>query len=311
VSKRPLQYLHNGIPQDQTDAYALVRDDTGACLGSVGSRYQPIQNKEGFAFLDSVRGQFDARYITAGAVHNGKRVWMQVLLPNSSFSVAAGDEVEATALFLNPHDGSGCAECYPTTKRVVCNNTLRVSLNNDRHKGISLRHTGNIKARISDAQNALAASVKGFADFRATAETLARVQVPHPSEYVDGVLAELLDVGKDDNAQSVAARRFKHDLTPDEFEQWTRQFDRELTARNAAFTDIMERYEGERCNANGIGGTAWAVLNAVTEHADYSSMRRKVGSDDSQTSRRFESILNGDRDEMKQIALSHAKALAV
>ena len=59
-------HLHNGrrIP----DCYATVRTDTGAPLAVVGSRYVPIQNENGFAFLDALVGQSAAMFHTAGSL---------------------------------------------------------------------------------------------------------------------------------------------------------------------------------------------------------------------------------------------------
>jgi hypothetical protein len=48
----------------------------------------------------------------------------------------------------------------------------------------------------------------------------------------------------------------------------------------------------------------------VTEHADHWVGGRKVGTQADRDGRRMESILTGERDEMKQAALTQALALA-
>src|SRR5262245_58588024 len=81
VTKRPMAYLGpNGQWVESDDTFSLTRDDTGAKLGTVGSKYQPIQNAEAFEFMDSLLGTFGARYETAGAIYGGKKVWMLVCL---------------------------------------------------------------------------------------------------------------------------------------------------------------------------------------------------------------------------------------
>ncbi len=108
VVKVPLSYRDStGTIREQTESYALIREDTGAMLGGVGSRYAPIQNAQGFAFLDSVLGEFGARYESAGSIHGGRKVFMTVRLPGQDFSVNGTDEVQAYAVLFNPHDGSG------------------------------------------------------------------------------------------------------------------------------------------------------------------------------------------------------------
>ncbi len=311
VSKRPLHFRHANEFIEQSDTFGIVRDDTGKCLGVVGSRYAPIQNTEGFAFLDDVLSSFGAKYESAGAIHGGKQVWMLANLPQSCFSVARGDAVKTYAIFTNPHDGSGRAFCYPTTERVVCSNTFRVSTS-DRSKGIGIRHTGSVKSKIDDAKRALCASVKGFADFQQKADALARARVPHANSYFNAVLDNTLPVSADDvrkGAAGIARERCKADVSPEDFSYAVRTAEKEIKSRGEILHDIIERYHGERCRANGIEGTVWSALNAVTEHADYAKSKRKVGTRNEQDSRRFDSVLSGDADEMKQVAFTQALQL--
>lgn len=76
--------------------------------------------------------------------------------------------------------------------------------------------------------------------------------------------------------------------------------------RGEILADLVARYESERCQVNGIAGTLWAAMNAVTEHADYSNGKRHVGTAEAQASRKFESVLSGDADELKQVAYTEA-----
>jgi hypothetical protein len=128
VEKVPTSYQWNGESRKMGDVFALVRSDTGAHLGTVGNRYQVIQNAEAFRFMDAVLAEHGAKYETAGAIYGGAKVWLQVSLPQAAFTLAGNDRVEATALFTNPQDGSGVARCIPTSDRVVCANTLRVAV---------------------------------------------------------------------------------------------------------------------------------------------------------------------------------------
>lgn len=331
VSKRLLSYVFNERDpfnfsattledyKEQDDVFALVRDDTGAYLGAVGSRYQIIQNKDAFKFMDIVLQEYGARYSTAGSLFGGKKVWMLADMPKQSFKVAQGDETVCYAIFTNPHDGSGKAYCYPTTERVVCANTLRMSLGKDASKGIGIRHTGDIKAKIVDARQALGLSVKVFDEFKQTATLLAGRSVNAlggPKQYTDDVLDEVLDISAAEvalGAEEVARQRCAdRDVTPDDFAYCVKQCEKEITSRGEILDDIIKRFESERCNVHGIGGTAWAVLQSVTEHADYANGKRHVGTPNAQASRKFESVLAGDADQLKQVALQVAvKALAV
>ena len=53
-----------------------------------GNRYKPIQNEEGFAFLDGVLEEYGARYETAGSLYGGSQVWMLAHLPRHLFAAS-------------------------------------------------------------------------------------------------------------------------------------------------------------------------------------------------------------------------------
>jgi phage/plasmid-like protein (TIGR03299 family) len=308
ASKRELAYQKaDGTWVGSKDTFAVVRDDTEAKLGTVGTRYKIIQNKEGFAFLDQVLGEYGGKFHTAGAVFGGEKVWMQCELPAHAFEVVSGDRVEAFATFTNTHDGSGKAWCFPITDRIVCRNTLNVA-SRERRKGLGIRHTGDVKASVAQARVALGLAVQGFGEFKEAAETMVRVDL-EPQGYFANLLDAVMDITQAEVQQG--------HLGP--VEVWLRkqeaeralekaEFDRLKKQRENVLEDILQRYESERCGVGGIRGTAWAAFNAVTEHADHAAPRRQVGSEEARASRRFESTLDGDADELKQTALEMVMA---
>ncbi len=306
VSKRPLTYAHDGRQMEQSEVWGIVRDDTGAMLGSVGSRYQPIQNQAGFDFLDSVLAEHGARYETAGSIYGGTKVWMLVHLPQQRFAVNGSDSIEPYCLFTNPHDGSGQAFCFPTTERVVCANTFRVAATGRNAKGIGLRHTGNVKQRIGDAKVALGLAVKGFSEFKATAEAMAATKLPDIRHYASDVLDAVLEVtaaqamtGADALAAAIATTEAERELA-------RKSFAAKIERRGEILDDILSRYESEKCGVNGMRGTVWAGFNAVTESADYNRIGRQTQDETLRLTRRMESNLNGDSDELKQAAYTTA-----
>lgn len=309
VLKTPMTYTDaTGTVRSQNMTYALIRDDTGAILGTVGSRYQPIQNAQGFSFLDEVLSDFGARYETAGAIHGGKRVWMQVALPKSCFAVAPGDDVQTYAIMTLPHDGSGCAYCYPTTERVVCGNTFRIA-EKGRSSGVGIRHTGSIRGKIQAAQSALGIAVQGFERFAGAAEAMTAAQLPSIRHYADDVLDAVLDVTAAQAKAGADVLAAALDMTAAQRELERKSIAQKIERRGEILADILDRYEGERNGINGMRGTVWSGFNAITEHADYNRLGRKVGSSDAQLNRRFESVLDGPADAMKQAAYAKAMQL--
>lgn len=149
---------------DVPNHYATVRDSDDSVLGVVGNRYTPIQNIECFNFLDNVLDDYDATYETAGALDNGKVVWM---LLNLNKDIVVGDDVTVPYLLLsNSHDGSSALKAVTTPIRVVCQNTLQLALGNYK-TSFSFRHTQNLQKRMAQARSALELSyqyVDGFTE---------------------------------------------------------------------------------------------------------------------------------------------------
>jgi phage/plasmid-like protein (TIGR03299 family) len=57
-----------------------VRETDNKILGVVTDRYKIVQNKEAFAFTDSLLGE-GVIYETAGSLQAGKKVWLLARLP--------------------------------------------------------------------------------------------------------------------------------------------------------------------------------------------------------------------------------------
>ncbi len=305
VVKQQLYYEDaTGTKRTAKDIYGIVRQDTGEILGSVGSRYKAIQNSEGFDFLDGVLNQFGAKYETAGSLYGGKKVWMLAHLPAQGFTINGGDRQEPYVIFENCHDGSGAAAVYPTAVRVVCANTFRMA-HKDATKGMSIRHTGDVKAKVSSAQKALNIAVADFEQYKEQAEVLYRKPLAIKA-YAHDVLDCVLEVTQaqcDMGANVLAAAMAK---TEAQHELLAKSFEKKIERRGEILADIMDRYESERCGVGSIRGTAWAAWNAVTEFADHSKIGRQAQDAVTRQSRRFESVIAGEMDTVKQVAFELA-----
>jgi hypothetical protein len=163
---------------------------------------------------------------------------------------------------------------------------------------LKLRHTGDIKQRIADARAALGVAINGFADMKEEAAVLVRKNL-QVVPYVHKILDKVLDITKeqaDMGAAVLAAAAGKPEAV--------KVYERQIKERRTVLDDILTRYETSRCSPR---GTAWAAYNAVSEHADHAPIRQR-GAEMDRLSRRWESILVGDADEMKQLAWATALA---
>jgi phage/plasmid-like protein (TIGR03299 family) len=301
ILKLPARYTVAGKEYVSKDTFVLVREDTGMELGSTGNKYQPIQNSTGFKFLDSVLEEVGARYETAGAIYGGKKVWMQARLPNLTFEVQKGDVNEVFATFILDHTGGGCDVAFSTVQRVVCANTMRMA-NGDKSKGVRIRHTGDVMAKVADAQQAFGLTVKRAEKYKEAAQEMVKTPLaiePYASDVLDAVM-EVTAAQSMLGADVLAAAIAKMDANRQLLEK---QFQRQIDARENVLQDILERYESDRCEPK---GTAWSALQAVAESADWhvEGKRKKEYKAD----RQLESIVAGEADEMKQIGYQLAYA---
>lgn len=138
---------------------SIYRTDTLQALGTVGNRYTPIQNKEAFDFVDSIVGEGEAVFDTAGCLGNGEEVFISLKLPE--YISVNGDNIEKYLLIVLNHSGTGSMYIMFTPIRVVCNNTLRMALAGCKTK-VSIRHTTNYKEKIETAKKTLGLSNKVF-----------------------------------------------------------------------------------------------------------------------------------------------------
>jgi len=118
---------------------ALVRSSDGAVLDVVGKGWNPVQNSEAFNFFEEYVKAGDMEMHTAGSLNDGKMVWA-LAKTNDSFELFNGDVTENYFLFSNPHQFGKAIDIRMTPIRVVCNNTLTLSLNKESDSMLKVNH---------------------------------------------------------------------------------------------------------------------------------------------------------------------------
>jgi phage/plasmid-like protein (TIGR03299 family) len=119
---------------------ALVRSSDGRYLDIVGDNWIPVQNAEAFEFFNEYVEAGGMEMHTAGSLKDGKVIWALAKV-NESFSLFGGkDQVDSYFLLSNPHQFGRGVDIRFTPIRVVCNNTLSLSLDGKASLGISLNH---------------------------------------------------------------------------------------------------------------------------------------------------------------------------
>lgn len=223
---------------------ANVRDSDRKVLGVVSDRYKVVQNTDAFSFTDELLGK-GVRYETAGAVQEGKKVWLLARLPREY--IIAGERISPYLVFSNTHDGSGSVKVAVTPVRVVCNNTLNLALDTA-SRSFSMVHTGQICDKIQEAKNTLFMAEKYMDCLGSEFENLRRQRVSDAQvkEYIE----LLLPIEKDATA---------------------------IQSRNIVkLRKDMERRYYDAPDLQKIGNSAYRFINAVSDFATHGSPLRRT-----------------------------------
>lgn len=294
VETRNLLYQKHGDTRTELvvvpDHVATVRADTQDILGVVSRDYKLIQQHEAFEFVDKLIGEAAAMYETAGSLKGGRRVWGLVKLPHQLI-VTKDDVVGQYLLFVNGHDGGTSFRCGFTTIRVVCDNTCSAAVSRWERgvtNNVSVRHMGDISAKIDEARRILGMSLKYFEVAGEAYRAMSHRQINEM--MLQGYFEAIFPTPQD--APSDATELRKAQIT----------LEREKT-KNIHHTLATLFEAGRGSQLVGVRGTLWGAFNAVTEYVDHVKPAKKDG-----TVRKggFETALFGQGEAIKQRAFDEA-----
>lgn len=262
---------------------ATMRTDTGKALGAVGLRYQPLQNRDAFAWMDEVVGEQLAIWHTCGSLRGGKDVWMLAKLPGN-LEVCDRDVLDKYVLITNNHAGTGAVRLFPTSVRVVCANTLRLAISEvDSNKsdaglplGLKLFHTaGSLGKRVQKARELLGVIGKSHDEFAQAARSM--LAKPLNTQQVSDYFGGLVENRSDRNREKVLGQLWDRFALP--------------------------------TNEGGYKSNAWTAYNAASEWADHEL--RVTGKGEKRMERKFRSCLFGSAHAFKERAWASAIEMAV
>lgn len=130
---------------------ANVRETDNKVLGIVTNRYQVVQNRDCYAFMDHLVGE-GAKYEMAGHLLEGKRTFIVAKMPESY--IISGDMVTPYLVCLNSHDGSTGVRVFISPLRISCSNMINFALSRAK-RCWSAQHTGAIDKKLLDAHDTL------------------------------------------------------------------------------------------------------------------------------------------------------------
>lgn len=122
-----------------TGQSALVRSSDNKILDVVSDDWVPVQNLQAFEFFNDFIAAGDMQMNTAGSLRNGQIVWALAKV-NESFELFGGDRIDSYLLFSNFHKYGFSTDVRFTPIRVVCNNTLTLSLSSAVERMVKINH---------------------------------------------------------------------------------------------------------------------------------------------------------------------------
>jgi phage/plasmid-like protein (TIGR03299 family) len=138
---------------------ALIRSSDKKLLDVVTDDWLPVQNAEAFEFFNEFVMAGDMEMHTAGSLRDGQIVWGLAKV-KESFELFKGDVIDSYLLFSNFHRYGFSTDVRFTPIRVVCNNTLTLSLSSAVEKMVKISHrqefdASNVKEMLGIATDKL------------------------------------------------------------------------------------------------------------------------------------------------------------
>lgn len=250
------------------DKHVLLRSDTKDALGVVSDSYKVVQPAQVIEFFRDIVKVGGLELSAAGTIYGGKRFWATAKIGEAS-PTSVKDKIGGYLLLSTSADGSQRTEARRTSIRVVCRNTLAV----------------------------------------AVGEAVPWVKISHRTEFDPEEIKQFMGLNE------AAWDAFRHQITrlanipvdQDKAEEMTAAVlgGGEKVIASAGYNKILDLFNGDGKGAmlDGVYGTGWGYVNAVTEYIDHWTRAR---SDEN----RFVSSQWGQGADMKQRAVDAVLALA-
>ena len=308
---------------DFLDHKVLYRSDSQLPLSVVSSRYKVVQPLEVLEFYRDLTEQFGFELETAGVLKQGRKFWA-LARTGQSCVLGRQDEVNGYVLLATSCDGSLATTVTPTTVRVVCQNTLSIAVNNSVN---AIRVPHNTHFNATEVKRRLNLTTGHWDEFKLMMAELTKrrvsdkeveqflVEVLSPTASLEDALVVTDDITPSEVISSEVEERDDISLLdrivrntgnmPVVVEQASvDSIDWSKLPNGRAIKQVQQLYLGEGRGADfaSAKGTAWGLLNAVTEFVDH---KRRAKNQEN----RLDSAWFGQGAQLKQQALSSALKL--
>jgi phage/plasmid-like protein (TIGR03299 family) len=225
------------------DRKVLFRSDNHAPLSVVSTdRYQVVQPRQVIEFYRDLVAAGGFELETAGVLKGGKKLWA-LAKTNQSTSLKGGDQVKAYLLLATSCDGTLATSAFFTSVRVVCNNTLQLAVNGSEGV-IKVPHSTTFDPALVKQQLGL-----GLSSWEAFTRSIKKLASRPVSE--------------------VEAKNYLVKVLGDPEFTFEEQLTKPLKATQELFSGA-----GMGAGMSSAKGTAWGLLNALTQYVDHDRQAR-------------------------------------
>lgn len=297
-----------------TGRFALVRqpvqgDDQPRYFGDVSDLYECVQNRDLAAMLDPITERWPVE--TVGCLGVGETLFATL---DAGTIEIKGDEVHQFYLVTDTKAANGRLRIAVEDVRVVCENTLNMALGQalvqtqlTHVRGINERaawHVGMIEkmdfalGRVVEAMQTLARTDIDHATAVAIIEATYPLPVKEEAvamfESIATFLRDNKDSWTDEHREKIAEQR-TYASAAAKFLAETKRVENYRDAAVWCYDKLCDEYPK-------VGGTAWAIYNAIVEVEDYREGTNAV--------KDAESAIFGQRAKVKERAFNETMRLA-
>lgn len=237
----PLGTIHS-FPEQKV----LYRSDTKAPLSVVSNRYQIVQPREVLEFYRDLTVVSGSELETDGVLKGGRKFWA-LARSGQTTELKGNDQVNGYLLLVTSCDGTLATTATPTTVRVVCNITLTIALDGTT-RAIKVPHNTRFDPQVVKKQ--LGIAVSQWDAFMHRMRMLSERKVQW-HEAMGFFMSVLCDASPNSPLQAVL---------PNE--------------RALRKVQSLHEGQGRGSTLESAQGTAWGLLNAVTEYVDHECRAR-------------------------------------
>ena len=236
-------YLADGtsIPEMVATTYTTTNtkgEVTKHILGTVGEKYEVVQNREGFAFVDYISDGL--KFVKGGMTHTGM-IYLIAELPEVDI---LGDGFKPYVIFRNSFNGKYQLSAAITPLRVVCQNQFNFAFKHVENT-INIRHSARAYDRMEEAKYVL----QGVAQYMGKLNEIAKQFAGIKLNKTETEIAVNMLFPTPDNADERAKLV--------------------LASQKASFVKMLDADDNQNHKGN-----AWGLVNAYTDYITHTSIRK-------------------------------------